>query len=221
MRIGGLLKTSLIDYPGKISAVVFMQGCNFRCIYCHNTDLVYPEKFGSTIPEEDVLEFLKKRKGLLEGVVITGGEPLIQPGIDIFTGKVASLGFPVKIDTNGSFPGTLEKLIKSRIIDYIAMDIKAPPENYKDITGTAVDFNKIVKSVNIIKNSGVDYEFRTTYVNSICTPHAAAEIEKIIRGAKRYYIQKSNYRDSCNITPDKTEMMIRIFKKSIKNCNLR
>jgi len=221
MRIGGLLKTSLIDYPGKIAAVVFTQGCNFRCFYCHNPELVYPKQFTEPIPEKEVLRFLQKRKGMLEGVSITGGEPLMQPDIEIFVEQIAKMGFMVKIDTNGSFPDTLKRLIDSGNIHYVAMDIKAPENMYETITGTRVELKKIKESIEIIMKSGLEYEFRTTYVNQLCKDEAISGIKKLIEGAKNYYIQRSNHPNTCN---GKFEDFLRIKKimgETVEHCEIR
>ncbi len=221
MKIGGLLKTSLIDYPGKIAAVIFTQGCNFRCFYCHNPELVYSEQFASPIPEEVIMDFLERRVGMLEGISITGGEPLMQPDIAEFTEKLVRMGFLVKVDTNGSFPDTLKKLIDSGNVHYIAMDIKAPEYMYDEITGVKIDFWKIRRSIEIIKNSGVEYEFRTTYVNQLCTPEAISGIKRLVEGSRNYYIQKSNHPDSCN---GKLQDFIRIkesIKEVVQHCEIR
>jgi len=186
MHLSGLIKSSLIDYPGKVAAVVFTQGCNFRCGFCHNPDLV--SQVDGSITEESVFEHLTKRKNILDGVVITGGEPLIQRDIVEFIKKVKGLGLSVKLDTNGSSPEILESLIKSRLLDYIAMDIKGPLDKYEQISSYK---NKkfIQTSINLIINSGVDYEFRTTvlpYYHKIDDFHLMGEL---IKGSSKYVIQ--------------------------------
>jgi len=154
MKIGGLQKFSLLDYPGKISAVIFTQGCNFRCAYCHNPELVDPERFQACIPEEEVFAYLKKRRGLLEAVTVTGGEPTIQKGLIPFIRRIKAMGYLVKLDTNGSMPEVLEELIRQKLIDYIAMDIKAPLEKYEDVIGVPVNWEIIRQSIDVIKESG-------------------------------------------------------------------
>ncbi len=221
MRLGGLLKTSLIDYPGKIAAVIFTQGCNFRCFYCHNPELVYPKQFTKPLPEQEVLTFLKTRVKKLDGVSITGGEPLMQPDIERFVEEIARMGFMVKIDTNGSFPDTLKRLIDSGNVHYIAMDIKAPENMYREITGVSIDFGKIRESVKIIMNSKVDYEFRTTYINQICNPEAVSEIKKLIAGAKNYYIQRSNHPNSCNGGIEEFIRIRETVRKAVEYCEIR
>lgn len=183
MLIGGFQKTSLLDFPDKISAIVFTAGCNFRCGYCHN-----PELINSIAPVQDVLEFLKTRIGKLDGVVITGGEPCVQKDLPEFIKKIKSMGYAVKLDTNGSFPDVLEKVLPD--IDYAAMDIKAPLEKYPLIVRTHIDVEKIKKSIEILMKSGIEYEFRTTVVSSQLSYDDFEKIGQLIRNAKKYYLQK-------------------------------
>lgn len=183
MIIGGLQKTSLLDFPEKIAAIVFTMGCNFRCGYCHNPELINGEA-----KIEEVFEFLKTRQGKLDGVVITGGEPCLQKDLPEFIKQVKELGFAVKLDTNGSFPEMLEKVLPD--LDYVAMDIKAPLEKYPQIVNVDVDTSKILKSIEILKNGGVDYEFRTTVVKSQLSFEDFEKIGQLIQGAPRYYLQK-------------------------------
>jgi len=190
MKIGGFQKFSLIDYPSKISAIIFTQGCNFRCPYCHNPELVDPKLFTYTLDEDSILTFLRKRVGKLEGVVITGGEPLLQHDLIEFIERVKEMGYLVKLDTNGSYPEILERLLAKNLIDYIAMDIKAPLEKYHDVVQTDVCTEKIMESITIILNSNIDYEFRTTVVKDLLTEDDLICIAKLIRGAKRYVLQK-------------------------------
>ena len=190
LKIGGLQKTSLLDYPEKISAIIFTQGCNFRCGYCHNPELVGLNRQDELIPESFIWEFLNKRRGILDGVVITGGEPCLQPDLADFIRKVKSMNFLVKLDTNGAFPDVVENLISENLVDYIAMDIKAPLEKYSCITNSYVDTTKIQKSINIILNSNIAYEFRTTVLKSLLSSEDIENIGKIIHSANRYYLQK-------------------------------
>src|SRR3990172_8063647 len=164
MILGGFQKITLIDYPGKLATTVFTVGCNFRCPFCHNPELVDLKLVHNEESEKEFLAFLKKRKGKLEGVCITGGEPLIQPDIIDFIKKIKKLGFFVKLDTNGTRPDVLKKIIDAKIIDYIAMDIKNQLKFYDKTTGTKVDKNRIKLSVDLIMNSHIPYEFRTTAV---------------------------------------------------------
>ncbi len=186
MEISGLVKTSLIDYPGKIAAVIFTQGCNFQCGFCHNPDLIEIKK--GQIKEQTVYQYLSKRVGKLDGVVITGGEPIIQDGLELFIEKVKKMGFKVKLDTNGSNPVRLQLLLDKKMIDYIAMDIKGPLEEYPAIS-KYLNKKVIQESVRIIKSSGLDYEFRTTVLPSYHELSDFDEIGKMIAGSQRYAIQ--------------------------------
>jgi len=190
LKIGGLQKFSLIDYPGKISAIIFTKGCNFRCPYCHNPELVDPKLFTYTIDEDLILSFLRKRVGKLDGVVITGGEPLLQHDLIEFIERIKEMGYLVKLDTNGSYPENLKRVLAKNLIDYIAMDIKAPLEKYHNVVQTDVRTEKIMESITIILNSNIDYEFRTTVVKNLLTEDDLICIAKLIRGAKRYILQK-------------------------------
>jgi pyruvate formate lyase activating enzyme len=189
MNIAGFTKFSLIDYPGRISAVVFLQGCNLRCPYCHNRELVIPGFFSKTVEEGEFFRFLKQRKGKLQGVVITGGEPTIQRDLEFFVKKIKDLGFYVKIDTNGLNPDVIENLIQKRLVDYIAMDIKAPLEKYEKLSGVTVDKEKLKSSISIIRAGKVDYEFRTTLIKGILSYLDIERIVSLIKGSKRYVLQ--------------------------------
>lgn len=190
MLIGGLQKLTLIDYPGKIAATVFTMGCNFLCSFCHNPELVDPllMKDQPALSESEIFEFLEKRKGDLEGVCVTGGEPTLHKDLAGFLSKIKSLGFSVKLDTNGSHPEMLENLIREKLVDYIAMDIKAPFDKYRGITGTA-NLEKIKKSIEIIKNFP-EYEFRTTVVPRFHTKEDIIQIAKEISPAKKFFLQQ-------------------------------
>ncbi len=190
MKIGGLQRVSLIDYPGKISAIVFTQGCNFRCSYCHNPELVDPEQFQPCLPEKDILEFLNKRQGKLDAVTLTGGEPSCQADLIPFIKQIRKLGFAIKIDTNGTRPDVITSLFKEKLIDYIAMDVKAPPDKYALIVNAPVDTESISGSVRMILASNIAHEFRTTIVQSQLTETDLLAIAGDIRGAKRYILQK-------------------------------
>ena len=191
MLLGGLQKFTLIDYPGKIAATVFTVGCNFLCPFCHNPELIDPKlmKNQPSVLESEFFEFLKSRQGKLDGVCITGGEPTLHKDLADFLSKIKSLGFAVKLDTNGSHPEILEKLITEKLVDYIAMDIKAPADKYSEIAG-GVGIDKIKKSVGLIKNSGVDYEFRTTVVPKFHKKEDLIKIAEWLKGAKKYFIQQ-------------------------------
>jgi len=190
MKIGGFLKFSLIDYPEKMSATIFVQGCNYRCVYCHNAELVLPERFNALIDQGEVLDFLRKRRGQLEAVVISGGEPTIDQGLIPFMEKVKSFGYRLKLDTNGSNPDILRDIIIGNLADYIAMDIKAPFEKYDSVSGVKVSTNQIKQSIDLIINSGIDHEFRTTVVKSLLSGEDIIEIFFSLKGAKKYKLQE-------------------------------
>jgi len=190
MRIGGLQRFSLIDYPGRICAIIFTQGCNFRCPYCHNPELVEPSLFQECIPEGEIFRFLEKRRGRLDAVVITGGEPTIQSDLIPFVETIRAMGFLVKVDTNGSHPEVVEGLIGRRLVDYISMDVKAPLHRYGEISGTPVDPASIKRSIDMIVTSGIDHEFRTTVVPSLLDEGDLMEIGATVAGAARLVLQR-------------------------------
>ncbi len=190
MRIGGLQRFSLVDYPGRVSAVVFTQGCNFRCPYCHNPQLVYPMLFDVPMAEDDVLQYLQKRRGMIQGVVISGGEALMQDDLAAFLRQVKDMGYPVKLDTNGSFPDHLEMLLAKGLIDYVAMDYKAPVRIYAEAAGVPVSAPDIIKSLRLCIESGIRHEARTTVFDLLSADaleEAASEISSY--GVQRYYLQ--------------------------------
>lgn len=189
MIIGGFQKSSLIDFPEKISAIIFTKGCNFRCPYCHNPELFEGTSEG-VIPTSDVLSFLKRRRGKLDGVVITGGEPTLQKDLCGFIKELKSLSFEIKLDTNGTNSKVLNKLVTEKLVDYVAMDIKAPIEKYADITCSKVKIKEIEESVNFLLQNKVDYEFRTTVVKKQLDFEDFEGIGKLICGAKKYYLQR-------------------------------
>lgn len=198
MIIYGLQKLTLLDYPGKTACTVFTGGCNFRCPYCHNASLVTGLNNIETIDSDEFFAFLNKRKKILDGVCVTGGEPLLQPDIEKFIKSIKDLGYSVKLDTNGSFPDKLKYLVNSGLVDYVAMDIKNSPENYlKTIDACHVDFSKICESVEFLLSDAVDYEFRTTVVKEFHSISDFKAIGEWIRGAKRYFLQ--SYIDSGDI----------------------
>ena len=191
MQIGGFLPTSLIDFPGCVAAVVFTRGCNFRCPYCHNPDLVMPthaaqRKWTSAA----VLERLGKRRGLLDGVVVTGGEPTLHRDLPAFLRRVKELGFRIKLDTNGSRPHVLEDLINEKLADYIAMDVKAPWRTYHTVAGADVDTESLAASIRLIRDSGISHEFRTTAVRPLHTRDDLLQIGEMLRGADRLVLQR-------------------------------
>lgn len=226
MQIGGIQKTSLLDYPEKISAIVFTKGCNFRCGYCHNPELFSPSST-QAINSSEFFEFLNKRRGKLDAVVITGGEPCLQKDLLEFILKIKEFGFLVKLDTNGSFPDILRKIIPH--IDYVAMDIKAPLEKYSQIIGVNVDIRNIKESIDLIMTSGLDYEFRTTVVKSQLSEEDFLNISETIKGAKKYYLQKfraekvldNNFQKETTYTEEEFAEIMANIKGNLKKVELR
>ena len=202
MKIGGLQKLTLIDFPGRLAATVFITGCNFRCPFCYASELVLPEKIKNQpkISEKELFKFLKERKDLIDGVVLCGGEPTISKELIPLTKKIKKMGFSVKLDTNGSDPKLLKNLIDQKLVDYVAMDIKGPKERYNDFSGAKVDVKKIQKSIDILKEGKVDYEFRSTIVPTLHKKEDVIKMAKWIRGAKKYYLQ--NFRPEKTIDPE-------------------
>ena len=192
MRIGGLQKFSFIDYPNKTAAIIFTQGCNFRCEYCHNPELVYYNMFQVPMPEEQVFSFLESRKNQLDAVVITGGEPTLQQDLIEFIKKIKGMGFLVKLDTNGSNPQVLEQIINQKLVDFIAMDIKAPFDKYNLVCCVPVDIDNIKLSIELIKNSGIDFLFRTTYDKSKLFDKDIQTMTDFLNVDNHYKVQKCN-----------------------------
>lgn len=207
MLIGNLEKFTLIDYPGKLAATVFCLNCNFKCPWCYNSEIVLPEKVKkkSLISEEELLFFLRERKDFLEGLVICGGEPTIYPDLPDFLKKIKNLGYQVKLDTNGSNPKVLKGLIDDGLVDYVAMDIKAPKDKYKELIGNPQNFEKLIedveKSIDILKNSKIDYEFRTTVVPILLKKEDVLKIARWISPSKKYFLQNFQPKDTA-IDPD-------------------
>ena len=199
MKISGLQKLTLLDYPGKMACTVFTYGCNFRCPFCHNAMLVTEENIDN-ISEDEFFTFLKKRQGILDGVCISGGEPTLQKDLAEFIGKIKDMGYAVKLDTNGSKPEVLRKLISENLLDYVAMDIKNSPAKYSLTCGCEIDIALIKESVSIIKESGIDHEFRTTTVRELHTAEDFAEITDWIKGDSKYFLQQ--FVDSGNLIGD-------------------
>ena len=191
MNISGIQKLTLLDFPGKLACTVFTSGCNFRCPFCHNASLVLPGR-SEHIEESEVLSFLKKREGILEGVCITGGEPCLQSDLEDFVLKVKEMGFAVKLDTNGTFPEKLSSLLEKGLVDYVAMDIKTSPQRYPEVSGVSNEalFENVQKSVEILKKSAVPHEFRTTTARELQTREDFEEIGRWLKGEKRFFIQQ-------------------------------
>lgn len=189
MIIGGIHKFSLIDFPGKISAILFTRGCNFRCPYCHNPQLVLPRRYQLPLENKEIHEFLLKRQGRLDGIVITGGEPLLQEDLAGFLRKIKNMGYAVKVDTNGTKPAHLKTLLSEDLVDYIAMDVKAPVDKYANIVKVPVNSDQIMRSMMLIRESGVKYEFRTTIVKKLMSMESIKEISELLQEGEIYYLQ--------------------------------
>lgn len=232
MLIGGVQELTTLDFPGRLAAVVFTLGCNFRCGYCHNPQFVDSHHQGEAltlIPEEVFFKFLEKRKGKLEGVCISGGEPTIQPDILEFALKIKKAGFLVKLDTNGTKPLVLEKMIAEKAVDFFAMDIKTSLPRYKEIVGCGFSTEEVKKSKEIIQNSGLPYEFRTTAVKGKHTKEIFEEIGEWLRGAEAYFIQNfrnkktlaEEYKNEEGFSENELAEFKILMEKYVKNCEVR
>ena len=194
MNICGFNKTTLLDYPGRVACTLFLGGCNFRCPFCQNSALVVESDSQPAYSQDEILAFLKKRTGILDGVCISGGEPTLAPDLPDFLGKIKELGYDIKLDTNGSRPHVVKTLAVQGLIDKIAMDIKACPSNYHNLTGINPDMDAIRETADWLLNGSLDYEFRTTVVRELHSENDFREIAEWLSGAKAYYLQA--YRDS-------------------------
>ncbi len=230
MNIQGLQKLTLLDYPGMVACTIFLAGCNFRCPFCHNASLVTHIDPSRQIPEEEVLAFLKKRAGVLDGVCITGGEPLLALDLEPFLTEIRRLGYQIKIDTNGSCAGRLKYLVEKELIDYVAMDIKNSPEKYAMTTGIEdYDLENVRESVKFLMTGRIPYEFRTTVVREFHKRDDFKAIGKWLAGAEKYYLQ--GFVDSADLicpemglrayTGEIMEQALEIVKEYIPNARLR
>lgn len=240
MIIGGFEKLTLLDYPDHLAAIIFTQGCNFRCHFCYNPMLVLPregmdvknkeEKGFSTLSTEDLFLFLKERFGRLEGVVITGGEPTLHPDLPSFIKQIKDIGYLVKLDTNGTNPEMVKELIKEKLIDYIAMDLKAPLEKYKETVSVEVNCDNIKKSVKIIMGSGLPYEFRTTVVPGLLVADDFHKMGELIKGASKWYLQNfksdtdlvdASYKKQKGYTAKEMAEFATIGREHVRLCEVR
>lgn len=194
IRIHGFNKLTLLDYPGKVACTLFLGHCNFRCPYCHNGNLVLHPEQEPVIPMEEILGTLKKRSGILDGVCISGGEPTLNPRLPWLMEKIRTMGYAVKLDTNGSNPELVEQLVSQELVDYVAVDIKNSPRKYAETAGVKLDVTKINDTVEFLKKDTVDYEFRTTIVRELHKKEDMLEIGKWLAGSRRYFLQA--YRES-------------------------
>jgi pyruvate formate lyase activating enzyme len=227
MNIHGLQKMTLLDFPGRVACTVFLGGCDLRCPFCHNAELID----GTAEPvmdENELLAFLEKRKGLLEGVAFTGGEPTLRRDLPDLLRKIKSMGYPIKLDTNGMHPDRLKAMLDEGLLDYVAMDIKAGPENYAHTCGLEkIDLKPIDESIRLLMNAGIDYEFRTTVVDELHTVRDFEAIAGWIAGAKAYYLQAFTDRDTVVYenfhapTRECMETYAAVVRKTVQNTALR
>ena len=197
MKINGLQKLTLLDYPGRVACTVFLAGCNLRCPFCHNSELLDAAAAVPVMDDGALLDFLKKRQGMLDGVAFTGGEPLMRPDLPELLRRVRALGYPVKLDTNGTLPEALGKVLADGLVDYVAMDIKNSPARYAETCGMdAMDLSPVYASVELLLTSPTDYEFRTTVMDELHDDASFAAIGAMIAGAKRYFLQPFKDRDT-------------------------
>ncbi|MDO8580067.1 MAG: anaerobic ribonucleoside-triphosphate reductase activating protein [Candidatus Omnitrophota bacterium] len=202
---------------------MFTQGCNFRCGYCHNPELVIPERFCPSIPEQEVFDFLRSRQQYLQGVVVSGGEPTIQGGLVAFLDQIKRLGYLIKLDTNGGQPDILRQLVQLKLLNYVAMDVKAPLDRYEEIINAMIDPRKIEQSIEIIIHSGIKHEFRTTVVKSLCSQEDLYKIRQMIKGSQRYNLQKARIDE--NVLDQRlsgqgqyTDEEFKCFKEELEKC---
>ena len=228
MKLGGLQKMTLLDFPGRVACTVFTVGCNFRCPFCHNSSLV----LSPAVPElsqDDFFAFLEKRQGLLDGVAITGGEPLLQPDMPVFLEKIRTLGYAVKLDTNGAFPDRLRTVLEAGLVDYVAMDVKNSREKYEQTTGVAGILPQVEQSVALLRAGKTPFEFRTTLVDELHEPADFTAIGQWITGTERYFIQ--GFVDSGDIlgggdcfhaaSPEKAAACLEAVRPFVPNVKLR
>ncbi|PJA92327.1 anaerobic ribonucleoside-triphosphate reductase activating protein [Candidatus Kuenenbacteria bacterium CG_4_9_14_3_um_filter_39_14] len=230
MLIGGLQKTSLLDYPQKVSAIIFTISCNFRCPFCYNSNLVTKINKGDILPLADIFEFLKRRKKVLDAVVITGGEPTRHADLPEFIRKIKEMGFLVKLDTNGTNPSMLKKLIQDKLVDYLAMDIKGPLPKYSKIVNVTVSTKKIRESIKIIMHSNLPYEFRSTILPALHSRSDLEKMAKLIKGAKKYYLQKfqatgdlnnQDFNNYKSFTDQEMHDLCDLAKNYVEKCGVR
>lgn len=216
MRISGLQKTTLLDFPGRVACTIFLSGCNFRCPFCQNSEIL--EGGGEDIPEEELFAFLRRRRGILDGVCVSGGEPLVHAETAELLRRIKSLGYDIKLDTNGAFPDRLKELVRGGLADFVAMDIKNSPRRYAKTAGTAVDISQIEESTAFLMSGEVEYEFRTTVVKELHEAEDFIRIGQWLRGAKRYFLQTFRDGDTVlqrGLTPC-SDAEMRAFKQLLK-----
>ena len=229
LDIKGFMKTSLLDYPGKIASVIFLPSCSFHCPYCHNKELVLNDPRLVSFEEIGILTFLENKKKWIDGVVVSGGEPTIHSGLPDFLIKLKKLGYLIKLDTNGTNPNMLKQLLDEKLIDYVAMDIKSSKKNYAKATAVKVDIEKIEQSIDLIINSSIDYEFRTTIVPGLINMDDILSIGEWIKGSKKYYLQQfvqiktlnDSYMDKTPYPNPILREMMESIKENFEICEVR
>lgn len=230
--IKGIQKTTLVDFPGKIAATIFTAGCNFRCVFCHNTALVDVKESDNlpVIDQNEILEYLRGRTKQLEGVCISGGEPTLHKDLPEFIQKIKQIGYAVKLDTNGTNPAMLKKLFAEKLLDYTAMDIKGPLELYPQIVNTAVDMDQITESIELIMQSSVPYEFRTTVLPAFLDEKNFIKVAGLINGANCYYLQQfqagehllnPDYQQAGGYTEGQLNIFARKFEPFVQKVKVR
>ena len=197
--VGGIQKLSLVDFPGHVAAALFTAGCNMRCGYCHNPELVLPERLASSIPIDDIMQFLQSRVGRLDGVVVSGGEPTIHDDLPELIRRIKALGYDVKLDSNGTRPEMIRQLIDDKLIDFVAMDIKGPLEKYQTIAARPIDLDAVQETIALLISSGIGHEFRTTIVREQLEPSDFHKVGEMVRGAKRFALQ--HFRPGSTLAP--------------------
>ncbi|MBE7032400.1 MAG: anaerobic ribonucleoside-triphosphate reductase activating protein [Ruminococcaceae bacterium] len=227
MKICGLMKLTLLDFPGKVGCTVFLGGCNLRCQFCHNAELAF-ESCGDEISEEEFFKFLEKRKGMLDGVCVSGGEPLLNDGIISFLKKIKEKDYAVKLDTNGCFPERLKEVLEAGVCDYVAMDVKNSLGEYAKTVGVEdFDTNGIEKSIELLKTSGIDHEFRTTVVKGLHTEESIEKLSLLLKGEKKYFLQAFIQSDRVldgsleEYTKDELENLLKIAQRNVPDAVLR
>lgn len=227
--IKGFIQTSLIDYPGKIASIVFFPRCNFNCSFCFNPEMVNNSEELREIKPEEIFDYIESQKKWIDGVCLTGGEPTLQEGLPEFISEIKKRGFLVKLDTNGTNPGMLKKLLDQKLLDYVAMDVKATLEKYERVAGCKVNLENIQKSIELIRNSGIEYEFRTTVVPDQLNKDDIKAIGEWLDGSKRYYLQQfrpektldKSFRGKKQYTPDQMKELADLVKSNFEKVEVR
>ncbi|PID33311.1 anaerobic ribonucleoside-triphosphate reductase activating protein [Candidatus Saccharibacteria bacterium] len=226
IHVGGIQKLSLVDYPGHVAAALFLAGCNMRCGYCHNPELVLPERLAPKIPLDHIFEFLKSRVGRLDGAVISGGEPTVQKDLPELCRRIKALGYDIKLDTNGTHPDMVRQMVEEKTIDFIAMDVKGPLDKYIEIAARPIDLDAIVDNIRLMIDSGIDHEFRTTVVREQLTVDDFERVGQLVKGAKRFALQHFNtgitvspqFENYHTFTEDEFQQAKKIIERYVKQC---